>query len=359
MISHYTAIVIISTFSLFTMIVCSESNHFTPTLNKRGFQLLFLAIIVANWAEWLAELLNGAPPRWIELHKFAKFTELSITPVVPILGMMTYNTGTAKKYAVILPLFNFIMQLSSLSLGGVFTIDSSNIYSRGVLSPAYVATFIIGTLILFADCLKSCKRYQYQNMVVLVLILLQTAFSMSIQFILPHLHLDWSFISITAIIFYVFTNQLEHQLDNTTLLLNRKSFDNAIEKLHKNAAVIFFDIDYFKNVNDKYGHRFGDECLVEISRIFKKVFDGRGHCYRYGGDEFCVILKKNPNHADALIKECLDRIEKLREKNSKMPMVSIGYAYFDPNKEKIYDTLKRADNMMYEYKSRHHKTYKY
>ena len=75
-------------------------------------------------------------------------------------------------------------------------------------------------------------------------------------------------------------------------------FQNQNEK----AAVLFFDVDDFKSVNDQYGHLYGDECLKFVGKAILDVYGDKGSCYRIGGDEFCVILKKG-----------LDQIELLNE----------------------------------------------
>ncbi|HOO74098.1 MAG TPA: GGDEF domain-containing protein, partial [Tepiditoga sp.] len=63
------------------------------------------------------------------------------------------------------------------------------------------------------------------------------------------------------------------------------------EKTNEKIALIFFDIDNFKNLNDKKGHVYGDSILKAISAIFKENIRPEDRAYRYGGDEFVIILK--------------------------------------------------------------------
>ncbi len=98
----------------------------------------------------------------------------------------------------------------------------------------------------------------------------------------------------------------EVKLDSLTSLYNRKFLDiyinKIIDKCVKNKipyCVVMFDIDFFKRINDKYGHRIGDQALVKIARIINSEGEnflkkkGRGNFFaaRYGGEEFCVILE--------------------------------------------------------------------
>ncbi len=90
-------------------------------------------------------------------------------------------------------------------------------------------------------------------------------------------------------------NKMLNQLsihDPLTGSLNRRAFDFAAEKKlghGKSAALIFFDIDFFKQVNDQFGHDAGDKLLVAFSDTLKNNFRDRGIIARFGGDEFVVL----------------------------------------------------------------------
>ncbi len=107
--------------------------------------------------------------------------------------------------------------------------------------------------------------------------------------------------------------------DTLTGLLNRKTFDEAFYKLssqtpeagaagsgerrQKNAAqqahyIGVLDIDHFKSVNDTYGHLIGDEVLLLLSRLMRSCFRYHDRLYRFGGEEFVVLMRCNSD-ADA------------------------------------------------------------
>lgn len=88
----------------------------------------------------------------------------------------------------------------------------------------------------------------------------------------------------------------ENHLDSMTKILNRKGImEYAEAKVAKEAdvAVLMLDIDNFKNVNDTYGHPFGDAVITAVADIIKKVIGNNGVAGRVGGDEFMVILNNN------------------------------------------------------------------
>ena len=83
--------------------------------------------------------------------------------------------------------------------------------------------------------------------------------------------------------------------DPLTSVMNRRAFDFTAEeylkRAHKNeASLLFIDVDYFKQVNDKFGHEAGDRILIEFSAALRELFGDGGYISRYGGDEFVVLV---------------------------------------------------------------------
>lgn len=107
--------------------------------------------------------------------------------------------------------------------------------------------------------------------------------------------------------------------DFLTKIYNRRQFDITIE--HEFARAIRYltpltlcliDIDHFKNVNDTYGHKIGDEVLCAIASLIKKMFRKSDYVFRYGGEEFMLILPEtNVNNAYTPIERLRKEIEKL------------------------------------------------
>ena len=109
-----------------------------------------------------------------------------------------------------------------------------------------------------------------------------------------------------------------------------------------------FDVDNFKQINDRYGHVQGDVCLAEIAECIKKVYANYGYCYRIGGDEFCVLLK-NSEKESRCKQEFLWCMKEKRRKITFLPTVSYGSASFSG--EDIVEVKERADRDMYQYKN--------
>jgi len=155
--------------------------------------------------------------------------------------------------------------------------------------------------------------------------------------------------------------------DPLTGILNRRAFELSSEKMlnqTREATIIFFDIDYFKQVNDTYGHDIGDKLLVKFSSILKDNFSEHGIVSRYGGDEFVVLL--NTSSVD-LVKEALDSVKEQmnsivindEEDESKDFKISFsaGIARFPTDAQDISGLQQCADSALYNVKQKGRGTY--
>ncbi len=148
--------------------------------------------------------------------------------------------------------------------------------------------------------------------------------------------------------------------DSLTGLFNRRYFDERIKQEFHRASryqrlfsVVIIDIDGFKQANDLLGHSFGDEMLVKATDIFREVLRDGDTVYRYGGDEFAMILPETTKEG------ALDVSERLREIFAKKCCVkekrvsltlSIGVASHPEDGNSEFDLIGAADRRMYQSK---------
>ena len=89
-------------------------------------------------------------------------------------------------------------------------------------------------------------------------------------------------------------------MDGLTMLLNRTQYEKDLERIKPPAVIINMDVDDFKQINDTSGHAAGDYYLRQIAEVIRTVYGRHGDCYRYGGDEFSLILTKNLHQMEKL-----------------------------------------------------------
>ncbi|HOB15972.1 MAG TPA: GGDEF domain-containing protein [Defluviitoga sp.] len=142
----------------------------------------------------------------------------------------------------------------------------------------------------------------------------------------------------------------EAELDMLTKIGNRRGYEKYISSLsyqkNQKIAVVIIDLDNFKEINDKYGHQKGDEILKIFANIAKKSLRKTDRIFRYGGDEFVVILHdvSRENVVD-IVKRLLDQF--YSETNCTF---SAGVSYGDSNN--INELFDEADKKLYAAKQR-------
>ena len=142
--------------------------------------------------------------------------------------------------------------------------------------------------------------------------------------------------------------KLKHVLYQTI----RQNFDSETQSM----SILMMDIDHFKNLNDTYGHAFGDTVLIKVASILISSLRLEDLAARYGGEEFVIILKKMNEEDVPLVAERIrKRIESLefvyteKGKNEIVKTtISIGIAKYNSNLDSVpEDLIKRADTALY------------
>ena len=162
---------------------------------------------------------------------------------------------------------------------------------------------------------------------------------------------------VAVLMFRRISNPLYKDLSNTDMLTGLKN-RNAFEvDLHnwdqyegkKELAILSFDLDRLKDVNDIYGHAKGDEYLILGSSIIGEALYGKYVLYRIGGDEFVAVIQNGkPEEVDGMFREIGVMAEQESRNQGYEVSISSGYAFYDPEQDKkLADTLRRSDAWMY------------
>jgi diguanylate cyclase (GGDEF)-like protein len=154
--------------------------------------------------------------------------------------------------------------------------------------------------------------------------------------------------------------QLQNQANNDQLTntYNRVFFETSIHDIMKRhhkenikTAIIFFDIDHFKEINDTFGHAVGDIVLIKLTTFVKNTIRKSDYLIRWGGEEFIIITSaKNIENLRHMAEYLRVAIEKLYIKDVGHFTCSFGIA-LHKNNEKIKTTIARADERLYEAKN--------
>lgn len=146
--------------------------------------------------------------------------------------------------------------------------------------------------------------------------------------------------------------------DPLTNLPNRRLFTDRMEQAivlsnrnNTTLAVGYLDLDGFKPINDRYGHKYGDDCLVEISHRIKESLRESDTLARFGGDEFVLLISnfKTLEACEVVLKRVLDAISQPIILDNKIIIISasLGVALCPPDKSDIDSLIRHADQAMY------------
>lgn len=173
----------------------------------------------------------------------------------------------------------------------------------------------------------------------------------------------------------VFRNQLsllvDSHSDTLTGLLNRKTFDTGFMRLldrnpleqsgpdliwHRRRRpggegqyhwLAIADIDHFKRINDRFGHLYGDEVLLLMTRIMRNVFRSRDKLFRFGGEEFVILLDRTePENAERVFERFRLAVAGFDFPQIGQLTISIGYTRIN-NDDAPSSAIERADEALY------------
>lgn len=145
--------------------------------------------------------------------------------------------------------------------------------------------------------------------------------------------------------------------DTLTHLLNRKSMDGYLRAAHQKArngknpfCLMMVDIDDFKKVNDTYGHDCGDEVLKYVAHTIMSGVMKNDYVFRWGGEEICILMKTDVEHAVAAAERIRKDIEhdtiRYRDEIEVSVTVTIGISEYK-ELSSLQDIMDSADAKLY------------
>lgn len=172
-------------------------------------------------------------------------------------------------------------------------------------------------------------------------------------------------VSIVVFLSYNILNKYQDEIhkmaiyDKLTGIYNRQAFeimiDESIKLSKRNGtkfSIIIFDIDEFKKINDTFGHLAGDRVIKEVAETSRNTIREIDNIFRWGGDEFFVILKEcDKNGAGEVAEKIRENINKiLLDSNKEIRLgISGGIAEYSSG-DSIEEVIKEADDKLYKAK---------
>lgn len=250
----------------------------------------------------------------------------------------------------------------------IFYIDAENLYQRGplhILSTVVAAGYIfVACILAFVGMLRTQEREERRQYGYLVLFGVFPLVGGIVQMFLYGTDLLWPMTSVALVMVYINIQQQNVSRDSMTGLNNRRRLDQYIAALSKEhikepLCYSIMDIDYFKEINDNFGHQTGDKVLCLVANALKKVYGNtRSFIARYGGDEFVIISRgfdsEQAEHYRGRLERMIKDIECEELENGGLE-ISMGCAYYgEEGCKQVRDMMELADMRMYDIKNEHH-----
>ncbi len=248
-----------------------------------------------------------------------------------------------------------------------FTISALVIPGMILMSIVFQHNAIVASLWCFPSiiacyCMLSRRRAVYVNFFILFMAIPQAASYLSPDYS-TRIAATLIAVSLFSFILVRTIDQLNTRLqqrllhDPLTGLLNRLSMKNSLQgaitiyETHaQTATLLAIDIDYFKSINDRFGHEAGDQALIQLALIFEYNLRGTDKSFRTGGEEFLILMPATREKEAYKIAERLRREIELAEIIPGESMtISVGVAQLSQG-EDWQQWTRRADQHLYEAK---------
>ena len=270
-----------------------------------------------------------------------------------------------------IPYFTGVMlNLCSAFTGWTFRINEAGVYERGPLYCVHAIIsfgyYFFSMYLLFKNARH--RRLQFRSLIEDLIMCLLPILGGMFQIMISRA--PFTSMAVTGAILFQYTSLQRQQINTDALtgLYNRKRLEEVLATKLEHARqqpfyIFLIDLNYFKNINDTYGHVNGDRALIHVARSLTS--EGKRYenffAARYGGDEFIFVLNaqeiqnmKNPSL------EFENRLNKrlesaYRNGRLKFPLsISVGSCYVNQSRLRIDELIRRADRKMYQSKSREH-----
>ncbi|MDC7295339.1 diguanylate cyclase [Butyrivibrio sp. DSM 10294] len=363
----------IYTLFLAVMLLLFQENDKKSRSNKAFIRLVGLVAVLVGISA-VGDIGIALGGHFIILQMIASYGVFALDPfgflfALKYIDCYTIYADKKKRKMFIIPLeaYAFInlvlVTFSAVFSKGWFYYYTDGIYNRGPLFIPRGITHVVLCLAVMAYVLVFRRGIIRSYRLPIITFPLIIAVGGFLQVMLYNINLEYAATIFACMILLIYVQRRDINLDYLTGVVNRRGIDMAmrnaiLQSQDRDFAAIMIDVDFFKTINDKFGHKAGDEVLECIAEVLRVSFDDNDIVGRFGGDEFCVITRINDT------KELDRRIENVKESiadidwSNKKEMnlsVSAGALVYDKDSGmKVKEFMESIDRRMYEEKLSHH-----
>lgn len=361
------------TFFLAVMLLVFQENDKKSTSNYAFIKLVGLLAVLVGFSA-LGEVGNVFKGNLFWLTKFSSYLVFALDPLgflfsIQYIDCFINHEQDNKRNLVLIPMniycfMNFVLvSVSSLiGLKWFFYFDGFEYYRGGLyLIRGFLHVVFCVVVLSYVFIYRESIIYHYRLPIMAYPVIV--AFGGLVQVTVANINLEYAATVFACIILLIYVQRRDINMDYLTGVTNRRGIDlamrNAIsDSKEHNFSAVMIDVDYFKAINDRFGHKAGDEVLGCIADVLLESFEKDDIVGRFGGDEFCIITSiHDKNELDKRVGNIKDSIACIDWSNKgKIDLsVSTGFAVYDKESGmRVKDFQEHIDKLMYEEKLRHH-----
>ncbi len=363
----------IYTFILALMLLLFQDNDRRSRSNIAFIKLVsILALLVGVSAA--GDIAAKLPLQFFFITRFSMYFIFAMDPLGFLFSLSyidSYTVGDNDKrrngflwFMRIYSVINFLLVSYSLIVGNRwFYYFEGTTYYRGefYLIRGFWHVVLCFTVVLYVILFKNGINQSYRVPITLFPVIV--AVGGFLQIASTDLNLEYAATVIACLMLLICVQKKDVNIDYLTGVVNRRGIDIALRRAiydckGKEFAAIMIDVDYFKKINDKYGHKAGDEVLENIASVLRESFDDDDVVGRFGGDEFCIITQIiDENTLQQKIKKIKKAVAEIDwcNKGEMNLSISTGVAVYDfSSGMKVKDFMEHIDRKMYKEKIQHH-----
>ena len=255
---------------------------------------------------------------------------------------------------------SLILTIVLINITLVFTLNAANILYYSEIMIIIKAIFY-GLFILYLIKYKNEIKKSYKNTLISSMFF-PFIFTL-IQLGVNNIQTEYIGLTLAYLILIINIQRKDMSEDALTGATNRRMLNIELEdrielaKTGSPFSAFMIDIDYFKKINDTYGHDVGDKVLKDVSNILQSSFRKEDVVARYGGDEFCVLTDISDEEILNKIKDRInERVLHYNQTNPKSPQInlSIGFKIYDNKYLTSTNFIHAIDETMYKQKEKNH-----
>lgn len=372
-------IIVADVTSVVLLVILLISRYMTRRYRRKEdvlFSSLIYIGIAAASLELISFLIDGKGGQPLRIVNILANTFLySCTATISVLWVwytdMTLNRNSKRIRTIFLPMVVvwgclILSLIPNAFLGYLFSVDADNVYARQPGSYAFYAFLAISLLISIVLYIVHRVKHGRAQFFPIWMFLTPIVVCVVIQAVWYGISLSWLGCALGLTGIYINIQSKFSLVDGLTGLYNRAYIEHKLLSARQSQRYqysgIMLDVDYFKEINDTYGHSVGDHALREAARLLLNITDRDSLVFRFAGDEFIVLIralsnKENIEEKTNAVKERIRLEAEKFNKSGEEPyqiVFSMGHAIYDTSLADD-DFFHKMDDEMYKEKQKHHK----